>query len=105
MATVIATAKDNGGTLHAHVGDELLVRLPEAPGTGFRWQIDVSPVNLSLRHDAFDPIGSGVGGQGTRTFAFHAQSSGSAQLGLKRWREWEGDKSVAERFDAAVHVD
>jgi inhibitor of cysteine peptidase len=105
MATVVATSKDNGATLHAHVGDELVVRLPETPGTGFRWHIDVSPVNLALRQDAFDPSGSGVGGQGTRTFEFHAQTAGTTVLGLKRWREWEGDASVAERFDATIHVD
>jgi inhibitor of cysteine peptidase len=104
MSTVVATSKDNGGTVRARVGDELLLRLPETPGSGFRWKIDVSSVNLALRKDTFDAAG-GVGGRGTRTFEFHAQSAGSAPLGLKRWREWEGDASIAERFDASIHVD
>jgi inhibitor of cysteine peptidase len=105
MATIIATPSNNGGSLQAHVGDELVVRLPETPSTGYRWTVDVSPVNATLDHDSFDPAkGGGVGGQGTRTFEFRVTASGDAHLGLKRWRAWEGDKSVAERYRVTLHV-
>ncbi len=103
MATITGTASSNGGSLHAHVGDELVLHLPEAPTTGFRWKVEDAPANLTLEHDSFDS-GSGVGGRGTRTFQFRATAAGDARLALKRWREFEGETSVAERFQVTLRV-
>ncbi len=105
MATIIATSSNNGGLLQAHVGDELVLRLPETPSTGYRWTVDVAPVNATLDHDSFNPGGGGVGGHGTRTFEFRVTARGDAHLGLKRWRAWEGDTSVAERYRVTLHVE
>lgn len=106
MATIIATSSHNGGLLRARVGDDVLVRLPESPTTGFRWKVDVAPALLNLQSDTFDAgAGGGVGGGGLRTFRFHAHAAGDAPISLKRWREWEGETSVAERYRVTIHVE
>ena len=45
-----------------------------------------------------------VGGGGQRVFVFEAKRSGSAHLLLKLRREWEGDKSIASRFEVTINV-
>jgi inhibitor of cysteine peptidase len=103
VATITATASSNGGSLNAHVGDELVLHLPEAPTTGFRWKVEDTPSILRLEHDSFDAA-SGVGGRGTRRFQFRATAAGDARLALKQWREFEGEASVVERFHVTLRV-
>ncbi len=106
MATVIATSAHNGSLLRARVGDDVLVRLQESPTTGFRWKIDGVSKMLVFQSDTFDAgAGGGVGGSGLRTFRFHAQAPGDASIDLKRWREWEGETSVAERYRVTIHIE
>lgn len=82
-----------------------MIRMEESPTTGYRWALDniVGDI-LVLQKDDFSPAGSGVGGGGERTFTFAAQKAGSTRLGLKLWRNWEGDSSITNRFDIAINV-
>jgi predicted secreted protein len=38
MARVLATLADNGGVVLARAGDDIVLELPESPGTGFLWE-------------------------------------------------------------------
>jgi inhibitor of cysteine peptidase len=106
VSEVTLTQADNGKTVEVAPGDVVVVRLPENPTTGYRWAQHAStePV-LAPREGDFTPAaGAGVGGGGRKTFRFAATGAGDVHLQLKLWREWEGDPSVAERFQATIRV-
>ena len=39
MAELTVTETQNGGRLKVHVGDTIVVCLPELAGTGYRWTV------------------------------------------------------------------
>lgn len=100
------TSADNGKSIEVQVGDSVVVRLPENPATGFVWAIDKAGDDvLPLETSGYSPAaGAGVGGGGQRSLTFRAIRAGTLRLQLKLWREWEGDKSIAERFTATIRV-
>jgi len=106
MSVITLTQADQGKSVTLQPGQTLVVELPENPTTGFRWAIARNDdATLALRDsDYAQAVGAGIGGGGRRTFTFVAQKPGTVNLQLKLWREWEGDSSVIERFDATIDV-
>jgi len=99
------TQVDNGRTIEAQPGSRIVVTLPENPTTGYSWAIDGAGDALSLVSSDYGATpAAGVGGGGKRTLVFEAKSPGTANLRLKRWREWEGEASVRERYAVTVRV-
>jgi inhibitor of cysteine peptidase len=84
----------------------VVVRLQENPTTGYRWAVDaIDPGVLELVDAQF--AGSSqpaMGSGGERTFRFRVKGPGVSRLGLKNWRDWEGDAAVVARFEATVRV-
>jgi|SRR6267142_2940080 len=105
MSTLTLTQNDNNGSFDAQVEDTIVINLPESPTTGYHWEIEQSgePV-LALQGSDFVPADSGVGGGGSHTFTFVAKQTGTAMIGLKHWREWEGETSVTKRFSVKIKV-
>jgi inhibitor of cysteine peptidase len=106
MSEVTLTEVDNGKSIAVQVGQKVILRLNENPTTGFRWAVDTGNNEIIELHSSeyIRAPGSAVGGGGQRVFVFEAKRSGSVRLLLKLWREWEGDKSIASRFDVSIHV-
>ncbi len=106
MSMITLTQADRGKAVTLQPGQTLVMDLPENPTTGFRWAIARNDdATLALRDSNYAPAaGAGIGGGGRRTFTFVAQQPGSVNLQLKLWREWEGDSSVTERFEATIDV-
>ena len=106
MAEKVLTQVDNGTTVDVHGGDRVVIRLPENPTTGYRWAAEtvddriVSPVSSEFA----PPAGSGVGAGGAASFAFEARAPGEGSIRLKRWRDWEGESSVRERYTIKLVV-
>jgi len=101
MATVEIQGPGLPPTRELRVGDELILRLPENPTTGFRWQVNPS-ADPALRRvdDRFEP-GSGSplpGAGGTRVFTFAASSPGTVQLSLAHRQEWEPTGGTEQRL-------
>jgi inhibitor of cysteine peptidase len=100
------TQADNGTTVHARPGDRIAIRLTENPTTGYRWSpdaIDDRVVSL-VSTEYTPPPGGGVGGSGSVTLVFEARATGEGDIRLKRWRDWEGESSVRERYAIKVSV-
>jgi inhibitor of cysteine peptidase len=106
MPGLTLTQADNGKSVEARQGDPIVIRLDENPTTGYRWAVDKSNDGvIALQHmDYAQASGTGVGGGGQRTFTFKAIGSGTAAIQLKLWRDWEGDKSITDRFNVTVQV-
>ena len=106
MPDITLTQADNGAALEITPGSRILLQLAENPTTGYVWAVDeldqqvltVEDSSISL---APDPQ---VGGGGNRILTFRAVAPGAAHLRLKLWREWQGDTSVMNRFEAAIQV-
>jgi inhibitor of cysteine peptidase len=105
MPTITLTETDTNQSFSVHLGDQIVVRLDENPTTGYRWAIDQIDEDLLVpEQDDFSMAGTGVGGGGELIKKFTAKKPGSTRLGLKLWRDWEGDKSIIKRFDAVINV-
>jgi inhibitor of cysteine peptidase len=105
MATFTLTERDQASHLTIAPGDGVVVRLPENPTTGFRWQADSHPPSaLLLVADEFSSPGGVPGAAGFRVLSFRATGPGPSTLRLKLGRQWEGEQSVTKRYEFRVEV-
>jgi inhibitor of cysteine peptidase len=104
MASVLTSA-DNGKTIDLRVGAEAALRLAENPSTGFRWGVDAADASVAaIKEEAYGATSKAVGGGGQAQWLIKAKAVGTTTIKLKRWREWEGDGSVVERFEITLRV-
>jgi len=104
MAQVLTKA-DSGKTIDLKVGAEAALRLPENASTGYSWALDGGNDGVAaVSEQGSSQAGSLPGAGGEAQWTIAAKAPGSATIKLKRWRSWEGEKSVVERFDVTVHV-
>ena len=109
MAAVSLTKANNGQSIEVRQGDEIILRLPENPTAGYGWHIDradgLSPElsEHTTGSDQPDP-NPRLGKGGVREFRFRAKEPGARRLDLKHWREWEGERSVTERFGVDIRI-
>jgi inhibitor of cysteine peptidase len=104
MADVELTGADDGRRVPVRVGDRVVVRLPETPSTGYRWELDVpdeSPVELvdSSWNAVDDP---GVGAGGDRRLVLTIRRAGSAELNFALRRAWQPASAADERVVIVV---
>jgi inhibitor of cysteine peptidase len=105
MPALIQGTPDNGSTVTVKRGQAILIKLPENPSTGFRWSVEQSARPfLELKQTDFAATGTIAGGGGERRFEFIAATAGEGRLSLRRWREWEGETSIVERYEISVRV-
>ncbi len=106
MAQVTLTQADNGKSVEVKTDGLITIRLSENPSTGYRWGVDqVNSEVMTLENsDYAQTPGAAIGGGGERTFTFKALRAGNSPIQLKLWREWEGDKSIIQRFDVTIRV-
>ena len=103
MVSLVET--DNGRTIDVHPGETVQVTLPENATTGYRWAIDhydqdsIEAVSAEPHYPA-----KAVGAGREVAFSFRAKKSGTGEIVLKHWRQWEGDASVTDRFRLRLHV-
>jgi len=98
-ARMTLTDADDGKSVTLKAGETIAVTLPENATTGYRWAVDsVDAALVTVRDpEASYPVGA-VGSGGLVTWTFVAKAPGITTVTLKRWRHWEGDTSVVQRF-------
>lgn len=105
MATYTITEAEVTRPLTVSPGDEIVVRLPENPSTGYRWQAGTVPAGIvDAEADEFAVSAMQPGAAGTRVLSFRARSPGSVQIGLKLSRPWEGDNEAISSYSVGVTV-
>ncbi|WP_372728948.1 protease inhibitor I42 family protein [Nocardioides sp.] len=85
------------------VGDTLEVRLLQIGGTGYLWQVDEVPPELTL--DADEGVVSSTsraGAAGHHAFVFSAQHPGRGDLVLRLSRPWEDEIEDEVTLDVTV---
>jgi predicted secreted protein len=104
MSSVL-TAADNGRTVELPVGDEVALRLPENATTGYRWAIDSADANLvDIKEGQYVLTSEKMGGGGEAQWLIKAKAPGATSIKLKRWRQWEGESSVVERYEITLRI-
>lgn len=89
------------------VEDELHVRLPEIPSSGYRWAVQSPLVGMELLDDELEEPGgeTRLGGALTRHFRLRAYEPGTGRLDLTLVRAWEGQESaVADSLSVPLTV-
>jgi inhibitor of cysteine peptidase len=94
------TRADADSEQSATVGEEIVVRLEEAPTTGYRWQPETA--GLELLEDRYDPPSGSHGGTGYRVLRYRASTAGSAEVQAVERRPWES--SAVDRFRVSLTV-
>lgn len=100
----LLTSADNGQTVTLHQGARGELRLPETPTSGYRWTLQSAPPILAISEAEFTPRLTGLGGGGERRWLIQARTTGMGTLSLKRWRDWEGESSVMERYQVTFQI-
>ena len=98
---MILTEQDNGRTIEVGADAVVTLRLNENATTGYRWTVE-SAGGLEPVDDSFEGATEAMGSGGVRVLKFRSSSPGSHKLRLKNRREWEGDSSIIERFEATI---
>src|SRR5262249_18007987 len=78
--------------------------LPENATTGYGWATDRHDDVVDVVADEPRYPAGAVGSGGEVAFTLKAKKSGSGELALKNWRQWEGDSSVTRRFRVRLNV-
>lgn len=104
--TVTVTSSDNGKSLDAHVGDDILVTLAENPTTGYRWKPEPADGRvLASEGDTFEMAADpAIGSGGTHQFRFAVLAPGRATIVLRLQRAWASDEPPVQTFSVEVNV-
>ncbi|HEX2958540.1 MAG TPA: protease inhibitor I42 family protein [Chitinispirillaceae bacterium] len=100
---MILNDQDRGRTVEVEAQSIVTIRLDENPTTGYRWNVETAD-RLELVGDSFEKTGDSIGAGGVRVFQFRTLGAGSHRLSIKKWRDWEGESSIIERFYVTIVV-
>lgn len=78
----------NGSTLTLAPGQDLIIRLPENPTTGYRWVVE-SCGAMRLDADDFIVTSTRIGGGGTRQLRWSVRAPGRSEISLTLKRAWQ----------------
>ncbi len=100
MAEVHVT---DGGRVTSHVGDTLVVRLPENAATGYVWSVASLGSGLLLEEDRGSPAGRlAPGALGEHVVRVHAEQPGTWHIDLQLARGWEAAPAEERRITVDV---
>jgi len=106
MSEIVIVQSDQGSEFQVHPGDLIVVRLPENPTTGYRWELDVADDRIIALQDSDYSTASsaGIGGGGMRTFSLEAHRPGTVRVRLRLRREWEPEEAAVDCFEVTIRV-
>jgi inhibitor of cysteine peptidase len=103
------TPESAGRTIELRTGQELLVRLPTNPATGYRWALAAAPADVlkleglpSFEHHAGGT--SAPGAPGVEIWRFTLARKGQQVLTFDYRLPWDGDAPPAQQLSFTVTV-
>jgi predicted secreted protein len=101
MAVVELTEADHGRRIAVDTGDEVVVRLPELGGAGYRWEVASLSGPARLVANRVDFAGA-PGQAGTRLLELAFGDPGDVALRAVHRRPWEPDTSAQGEY--VLHI-
>jgi predicted secreted protein len=93
----------DGDVARVSAGDEVVVRLIENPGTGYRWDIEQLPHGVEVVSSELEPTGGGTpGAGGHRVITLRTTEPVDAQVRFLLARSWETGRAPAEEFTVTL---
>jgi len=99
--------RDDGASIALTPGESVTVILPENASTGYVWAVaeaDPALVSVGAPRAAYAAPPGMVGGPGTASFTLIARAPGATTVALKRWRPWEGEAGVVQRWQVRLSI-
>lgn len=100
---MILNDEDKGRNVEVEAHSLVSILLKENPTTGYRWMVETTG-GLETVGDSFEKMGSAIGAGGVRIFQFRSSSTGSYKVSIRKWRDWEGEGSIIDRFYVTIVV-
>jgi inhibitor of cysteine peptidase len=97
---------DNDTSSLVHHGDIIVIRLPENPTTGYRWDITTSD-GLRILDDSYiypDPSGRMTGAGGWRRVTLMPEALGTESFSAVHKRSWEDETGNEQHFSLQFEV-
>ncbi len=88
---------DRDRKVPVHVGDRVVLSLPENPTTGMRWALPKTDA-IEVLADDNRAGGPGIGAAGLRILTLRPIRPGRITLRLLRYQAWESEATADERF-------
>jgi len=105
---VTITPESAGRTIELRSDQELLVRLPSNPATGYRWSLAAAPADvLKLEGPPAverNPAGAALGAPGIEIWRFSLARKGQQILRFDYCLPWESDAPPARQLSFTVTV-
>jgi inhibitor of cysteine peptidase len=102
--TLQISQSQNGQAISIKEGDTVELCLPENPSTGYRWTVDaLDEAHVTVDETGFRSRGA-AGSGGDACWRLRATGPGDTTVALKRWRPFEGNRSIVERFAITLHI-
>jgi inhibitor of cysteine peptidase len=105
VARIELDEADCGRDRVAAQGDSVVIRLPETPTSGYRWEIDEYEPAVLVPDGAGFTSPSGFGGRGTRELRFAVVGPGRGGVRLVLRRHWEDPSAAIQRFEATISAE
>ena len=104
MSDITISAAQDGERMSVRVGDRINLTLPENASSGYRWSIRSHDDTVLSVEDSGYRADASVGGAGVAEWTFRAKEAGATLVELVRWRRWEGERSIVERFSFSAEI-
>ena len=103
----VITQADNGKEITVSESEVFEIRLEQAGGTGYSWEIvDPDKTHLQVLATTHTPLKKGpiLGGPLLTTWQVKAVKAGNTQIRILLYRPWEGPEKAAERFQVSIRI-
>jgi inhibitor of cysteine peptidase len=103
VARIEINGVQRGTSVPVHVGDQVVLRLPENASAGYTWSLDAPPEGMQLIEDRYERPGDAApGARSMRTFELLVAAPGRHRLRLVNARPWEGTAGAVETFEVEI---
>lgn len=105
MASISISKAQDGQTIAARVDDLIALELPSNPTTGYKWAFaHLDESSIVVERADYQAENTAVGSGGVERWMLRARLAGTTRIELKRFRPWEGDRSIVERFKVTLSI-
>ena len=105
MATLRISSEHDGAHLQAKIGDNIELRLPENPTTGYRWSIESPVDDLRVKADGYEGAQRpGIGAGNLRSLTLELRRAGPLVLHLLRYQAWQPKDLADAEFRCVIDV-
>jgi inhibitor of cysteine peptidase len=103
---IIVSDADNGREVNVPLREQWIIKLPENPTTGVRWQFENLDEGIDLVQDSYESdADAAIGAASVRVFTLQCNQPGRHLLQLKCLQEWEAKAPADAEFQCTINCE